>query len=212
MKTLLPLLVSGLMLIGCSEQPEVMHQRVQQKNASYSFAIPEGSKEPSKAERKKRYTIDVEIVKAVMSNLSNEQAHAKVQHLLEEGKSVSEIWEIEQYAAMMMLDQRLNKAVTLSKNELAAVGFYTELLLKWNNPNAGIIQPALAHLKTTWTPAQIQKAEQHAVAVASAWMQKEGHGTVPACKGCENEAEQAAHDAAFRDNATALAAMQRHTP
>ncbi len=175
-------LLIGIFALGCSEQSATtQNNRVAVKEASYSFAIPANMHEASPEQKLKMRKIKTEAHLIVMGNLSHEKAHEKLQPLLSRAQDLQEVWQLEQIVGMTMLDQRLLRAEALTPAELKMVGFYTELLLKWKNPDTSLIQPALARLEGTWSKEKIRQAKSTAITAATDWMQKQGN---PVCKDC----------------------------
>ena len=175
-------LLFGLFALGCSEQSTTtQNNRVAVKEASYSFAIPANMHEASPEQKLKMRKIKTEAHLIVMGNLSHEKAHEKLQPLLVQAQKLPDAYSFEQFVAMTMLDQRLLRVEALTPSELKIVGFYTDLLLKWKNPDASLIQPALARLEGTWSKEKVRQAKNTAITTATDWMQKQGK---PVCKDC----------------------------
>ncbi|MBL7978498.1 MAG: hypothetical protein JNN12_09160 [Bacteroidetes Order II. Incertae sedis bacterium] len=199
-------LLFGLFALGCSEQPATtQNNRVAVKEASYSFAIPPNTPAASPEQTLKMRKIETEAHIIIMGNLSHEKAHEKLQPLLTRAQNLTDAYSFEQSVAMTMLDQRLLQSETLTPAELKIVGFYTDLLLKWKNPDASIIQPALAKLEGTWSQEKIQQAKNTALTAATEWMQKQGK---PVCKDCSTT-EKDLDQSKFGQISASVQALQR---
>ncbi|MBN8587174.1 MAG: hypothetical protein J0L94_02505 [Rhodothermia bacterium] len=196
----------ALSAFGCSEQSATTHNnRAAVKDASYSSAIPDKSIRPSLEQEKEMLRIRTEATPIMISNLSHEKVHEKLQSLLVRAQSLPDAYSFEQFVAMTMLDQRLLKSETLTPSELSILGFYTDLLLKWKNPDASLIQPALAKLSGTWSKEKLQEAENMAISSANEWMQKQG---TPICKDCSSN-EKNLDQSKLRQISSSLQIMKR---
>jgi len=174
--------IFGGFAVGCSEQPNtVNNNHVAVKEAVYFYSTPPNTRVASPEEKKEMRRIKAQAHVVIMSNEPHEKAHEKLKPLLNQAQPLQEVWSFEQSLAMKMLDQRLLKSETLTPSELSILGFYTNLLLKWKNPDASLIQPALAKLSRTWSKEKLQEAENMAISSATEWMQKQ---ETPMCKDC----------------------------
>jgi len=204
-KIIFAFLFAGI-AVGCSEQPNtVNNNHIAVKEAVYFYSIPPNTRVASPEEKKEMRRIKAQAHVVVMSNESHGKAHEKLKPLLNQAENLQEVWSFEQSLAMKMLDQRLLKSETLTPSELSILGFYTDLLLKWKNPDASLIQPALAKLSGTWSKEKLQEAENMAISSANEWMQKQG---TPICKDCSSN-EKNLDQSKLRQISSSLQIMKR---
>ncbi|MBN8588099.1 MAG: hypothetical protein J0L94_07205 [Rhodothermia bacterium] len=186
MKNALFAVAFGLMALGCSEQPASTNnnQRVPLKESVYIHAIPDNMTAAPSDQEKEMRKLEIKATPTIISNLSIESAHDKLKPLLVKAQTLHDVSSFEQRVAMMMLDQRLLRQDTLTPAELTILGFYTDLLLKWENPDASLIQPALEKLKGIWSEEKMKQAQKTAFSAASVWLKKEGKTLDEHCKEC----------------------------
>lgn len=112
--------------------------------------------------------------------LPNAQELAKIQEVVTQNQGKPFAFFLEQEIAFMIyhkagITPAQTTSKSLSKTDLAALGFATELLKRNHNPNADFIYNGLQALAPYWTEAQIKDAAKAATNDAKAWMTQPQH-------------------------------------
>ena len=109
-------------------------------------------------------------------------------------------YEVEQMAAMFMLRQHLVPALSAPTNEvLDATGFYTDVLIRNESPDASLMERTLTALEGHWSPDRVHESAGRAAASAERWALERAN-----CESCSLEEAVARLDSGSRNPANAI--------
>lgn len=187
--TRLPLVLMALsfasLLVGCTQdEPFSAQPSPAQADTFVPFSIPEGKsiglllEQATPTEKKalmesygEAARLQAESETLVMHAASWQEADAALRPLLVAQADHPFAYLFVQVAANRMLARHLLPAASDSPEVLAATGYYTDLLLAWNHPDASVLLPALDRL-STWTSGKRDEARARVVAAAQRYLEK----------------------------------------
>lgn len=186
MKTLIPLLLIGLVLTACeqpivndAQTPEVAVEAPGAVSAEVLYAVPSDVYEQTtEAERKAAMLAALEVYHGeaegsldvghfLRSQAPLPEKHEAAQALLA-GRMDQEWYFLQQMLAAPMLELFLESEV--GRQDAEALGTYTELLVRNENPSGDLIAQALPLLKGHWSDAQIAQAADASWHAATKWL------------------------------------------
>ncbi|GEM_PF-4075811 len=179
MRKILSILTVVFVLGACDQAPDRKPESIEVEPASLQVVVAPATEVAQKSEegRHKAMAASMRVFAEISNILRSDKDLAEknrtAQELLER-HSGPEWYFLEQMVSLELLPQLLDAR----EKNLDAIGYYTSLLAKNENPSAPLLTKALATLQGYWAPEEISRVAHQSTEAAISWLSE----TCPECE------------------------------